>query len=81
LEIPQSGPGEITRARPDAGRLPGKSSKSRQREIEWRIERCFTKLKQLRHIATRHDRIAHNYPAFAKLAAVRLWPRFYESAA
>ncbi|MBM3609762.1 MAG: transposase, partial [Alphaproteobacteria bacterium] len=39
------------------------------------------KLKQFRHIATRYDRKASAYLAFAKLAAVRLWLRVYESAA
>jgi transposase len=45
------------------------------------VERCINKLKQFRHIATRYDRHASAYLAFAKLAAVRLWLRFYESAA
>ncbi|MBP6767036.1 MAG: hypothetical protein KA171_04590, partial [Reyranella sp.] len=34
-----------------------------------------------RHVCTRFDRIALNYLAMAKLAAVRLWLRHYESAA
>jgi transposase len=45
------------------------------------VERCFNKLKQFRQVATRYDRHASAYLAFAKLAAVRLWLRFYESAA
>jgi transposase len=45
------------------------------------IERCFNKLKQFRHIATRYDRSALNYLAMAKIACLRLWLRFYESAA
>jgi transposase len=45
------------------------------------IERCFNKLKQFRHIATRYDRTALNYLAMAKIACIRLWLRFYESAA
>ena len=45
------------------------------------VERCINKLKQFRHIATRYDRKASAYLAFAKLAAVRLWLRVYESAA
>jgi transposase len=45
------------------------------------IERCFNKLKQFRHIATRYDRNPLNYLAMAKIACVRLWLRFYESAA
>jgi transposase len=43
--------------------------------------RCFNKLKQFRHIATRYDRKASAYLAFTKLAAIRLWLRAYESAA
>ena len=45
------------------------------------IERCFNKLKQFRHVATRFDRNALNYLAMIKIAVVRLWLRFYESAA
>lgn len=45
------------------------------------IERCFNKLKQFRHIATRYDRNPLNYLAMIKLASTRLWLRFYESAA
>ena len=45
------------------------------------IERCFNKLKQFRHVATRYDRSALNYLAMIKIACVRLWLRFYESAA
>ena len=45
------------------------------------VERCIKKLKQFRHIATHDDRIASAYMAFAKLVAVRLWLKFYESAA
>ena len=40
------------------------------------IERCFNKLKQFRHIATRYDRNALNYLAMIKIAIVRLWLRF-----
>lgn len=45
------------------------------------IERCFNKLKQFRHVATRFDRNPLNYLAMIKIAVVRLWLRFYESAA
>jgi transposase len=37
------------------------------------IERCFNKLKQFRHIATRYDRSALNYLAMIKIACIRLW--------
>lgn len=45
------------------------------------IERCSGKLKQLRHVRTRFEHIALNYLAMARLAAVRLWLRYHESAA
>ena len=45
------------------------------------IERCFSKLKQFRHIATRYDRSAFNYLAMIKIASARLWLRFYEPTA
>jgi hypothetical protein len=41
------------------------------------VERCINKLKQFRHVATRYDRKALAYLAFAKLAAVRLWLWFF----
>jgi transposase len=45
------------------------------------IERCFNKLKQFRHIATRFDRNPLNYLAMVKLASTRLWLWLYEPAA
>ena len=45
------------------------------------IERFFNKIKQFRHIATRFDRLPENYLAMIKLASMRIWLRFYESAA
>lgn len=38
-----------------------------------RIERTIGKLKQLRRIATRYDRITENYLASLYLAALRFW--------
>ena len=58
--------------------IPNSKRKYKRRNL---IERCVNKLKQFRHIATRYDRKASAYLAFAKLAAVRLWLRFYESTA
>ena len=46
--------------------------KCRQRNL---IECCFNEFKQFRHIVIQDDCIAHNYPAFAKRAAIRLWQR------
>jgi transposase len=59
-------------------KIPFSKRKYRKRNL---VERCINKLKQFRHIATRYDRKASAYLAFAKIAAVRLWLRFYESAA
>ena len=39
------------------------------------IERFFNKIKQCRRIATRHDKLAADYPAFIKLASIRIWLR------
>ena len=57
--------------------IPFSRRKYKKRNL---VERCINKLKQFRHIATRYDRKASAYLAFAKLAAVRLWLRFYEFA-
>jgi transposase len=38
-----------------------------------RIERTIGKLKQLRRIATRYDRIPQNYTASLCLAAISFW--------
>src|SRR5437879_6075931 len=43
------------------------------------IERVFNKIKQCRRVATRYDKLAANYLAFVKLAAIRIWLRSYES--
>jgi transposase len=44
------------------------------------VDRFFNKIRQCRRIATRYDKLAANYLAFIKLAAIRLWLRAYESA-
>ena len=43
------------------------------------VERFFNKIKQCRRIATRYDKLAVNYLAFVKLAAIRIWLHAYES--
>ena len=43
------------------------------------VERFFSKIKQCRRIAIRYDKLAANYLAFIKLAAIRIWLRAYES--
>jgi transposase len=41
------------------------------------IERCFSKLKQSRRIATRYDKTADSYTGFAIIEALRLWIRHF----
>ena len=43
------------------------------------VERFFNKLKQCRRVAIRYDKLAADYLAFVKLAAIRIWLRVYES--
>ena len=43
------------------------------------VERLFNKIEQCRRIATRYDKLAANYLAFIKLAAIRIRLRVYES--
>jgi transposase len=43
------------------------------------VERFFNRIKQCRRIAARYDKLAANYLAFIKLAAIRIWPLAYES--
>jgi transposase len=43
------------------------------------VERFFNRIKQCRRVATRYDKLAANYLAFIKLAAIRIWLRAYES--
>ena len=49
----------------------------RQRNL---IERFFNKLKHLRRITTRYDKLARNFLAAIALASIRLRLRHYESA-
>jgi Transposase and inactivated derivatives len=47
-----------------------------------KIERFFGRLKaSFRRIATRYEKTSRNFMAMIKLASVRLWIEFYESAA
>jgi len=45
------------------------------------VERFFNKIKQCRRIAASQDKLATDYLAFLKLAAIRIWRRAYESTA
>jgi len=42
-------------------------------DFEWAAIRSF-------RVATRYDKLAANYPAFIKLASIRIWLRAHESA-
>jgi transposase len=42
------------------------------------VERLFNKIKQCRRITTQYDKLAANYPAFIKLASIRIWLGAYE---
>ena len=48
----------------------------RQRNL---IERFFNKIKHLRRVATRYDKLARNFLAAVALAAVRIQLKHYES--
>jgi transposase len=43
------------------------------------VERFLSKLKHFRAVATRFEKHDANYLAGVKLAAARIWMRFYES--
>jgi len=45
-------------------------------QLEW----LFNKIKQCWRVATRYDKLAANYLAFVKLAAIRIWLRANDSA-
>jgi len=69
--------------------IPSKSNRKMPKEFDRElykqrnlIERFFGRLKaSFRRIATRYEKTAANFMAMIKLAAVRLWCEFYESAA
>ena len=41
------------------------------------IERCFSKLKQSRRLATRYDKTAASYIGFVLIASARIWVRHF----
>ena len=41
------------------------------------VERCFSKLKHSRRLATRYDKTADSYVGFVLVAAIRLWVRHF----
>jgi len=69
--------------------IPSKSNRKMPKEFDAEryklrnlVERFFGRLKaSFRRIATRYEKTSQNFMAMIKLAAARLWCRFYESAA
>jgi transposase len=64
--------------------IPHRRNRKVQRQVDGyiyalrnRIERCFSKLKQNRRIATRYDKTADSYLGFAIVGALRLWIRHF----
>ena len=41
------------------------------------VERCFSKLKHSRRLATRYDKTADSYIGFVLVASIRLWARHF----
>ncbi|MDO9587569.1 MAG: transposase, partial [Brevundimonas sp.] len=41
------------------------------------VERCFSKLKQSRRLATRYDKTADSFLGFVLVASIRLWIRHF----
>jgi transposase len=41
------------------------------------VERCFSKLKQSRRLATRYDKTTDSYTGFILIASARLWIRHF----
>ncbi|WP_442868374.1 transposase [Bradyrhizobium sp. CCBAU 11445] len=73
----------------DQGAIPNIPNKSnRKKRFRWKkaiyrernhAERFFNKLKQLRRIASRYDKLGATFFAFVQLASVRIWLRSIES--
>ena len=41
------------------------------------VERCFSKLKHSRRLATRYDKTANSFLGFVVIACIRLWVRHF----
>lgn len=41
------------------------------------VERCFSKLKHSRRLATRYDKTANSFLGFVLVASIRLWVRHF----
>ena len=42
-----------------------------------RIERCITKLKNSRRLATRYDKTSASYLALVQIASIRIWTNVF----
>jgi len=69
-----------------APNIPNKRNRRQRHEFSKRlykarnrVERFFNRIKHCRQIATRFEKHAENYFAMLKLAAVRIWLRYFES--
>ncbi len=64
--------------------IPGKRNRKVQPDIDGNIyalrnqvERCFSKLKHSRRLATRYDKTASSFLGFVLISAIRLWVRYF----
>ena len=64
--------------------IPPKRNRTVQRDIDGHlyalrnlVERCFSKLKHSRRMATRYDKTADSYLGFILVASIRLWVRHF----
>ena len=64
--------------------IPGKRNRKIQTAIDGniyalrnRVERCFSKLKHSRRLATRYDKTASSFLGFVLISAIRLWVRYF----
>ena len=68
--------------------IPPKRNRKVQPDIDGHIyalrnlvERCFSKLKHSRRLATRYDKTADSYIGFVLIASARLWVRHFVNTA
>jgi transposase len=64
--------------------IPPKRNRKVQRAVDGHlyalrnlVERCFSKLKHSRRLATRYDKTADSYLGFVLIASTRLWIRHF----
>ena len=72
------------KARNIAAVIPPKRNRNIQPVIDGHIyalrnlvERCFSKLKHNRRLATRYDKTADSFLGFVLIACIRLWIRYF----